>query len=340
MKFSISNLPILLRYLLGLFGFVMAMSLLILVTEPVNVTPDNREIKIPSGATLSQIAKQLREKKIISSEQSFILLAKLKQSQTQLKSGFYDIRHVKSANQLINLLKQGQNLSTRITIPEGTTINGIAKIISQHINIDEEKFVALTQDSLFLAELGMTIQSLEGYLFPDTYFFYKNDDEKTIIKKMVSNFRQKWQQIQEDIPINGGKSQHELLTLASLIEGECMIDRERPIVSSLYQNRLKRQMKLEADPTIQYIIDDAPRRLLNKDLKIQSPYNTYQNRGLPPGPVNNPGVKSILAAINPAETNFLYMVATGDGSHFFTRHYWKFLQAKRKFQAVRRKYKE
>ena len=119
-----------------------------------------------------------------------------------------------------------------------------------------------------------------------------------------------------------------------------MLDSERSKVSSLYQNRLKRGIKLESDPTIQYIISDGPRRLLNRDLKIDSPYNTYMYKGLPPGPVNNPGEKSIIAAIMPEETNFIYMVAQGNGSHYFTRNYNSFLQAKNRFQKIRRKYKE
>ncbi len=320
--------------------YLLVISLFIIFSEPVTITKKNDQLKIPVGATLWDIAEILETKKIINNKNYFVLLAKMKFSQKKLRSGYYDISQIKNSNQLINLLKTGQNLSTRVTIPEGSTIHDIADLITQKISIDKTRFLALTTDTGFIQTTGLDVQNLEGYLFPDTYFFYKNEQEKSIIIKMVSNFHQKWRRLTQNIPIKAGKSQHELLTLASLIEGECILDDERPIVSSLYQNRLRRGIKLEADPTIQYIIPDGPRRLLTKDLKIDSPYNTYMYKGLPPGPVNNPGEKSILAALRPADTNFIYMVAQGDGSHYFTRYYNSFLQAKRKLQRIRRKLEE
>lgn len=310
----------------------------IIFTEP--ITPAETEFKVRRGAHLQEISNMLWEKGIIDNEHFFQLLTKMKSRQTKMRAGFYNISGIKTYNQLINLLCKGQNLSTKITIPEGSTIREIASIAMSEIFIDSARFVQLCNDSAFISELGFTVHSLEGYLFPDTYFFYKNDTEEIIIKKLVNNFKNKWAQAKEIIPMNYGKSQHEILTLASLIEGECIIDAERPTVSSLYQNRIKRRMKLEADPTIQYIIEDAPRRLLYKDLEIDSPYNTYKYPGLPPGPVNNPGLKSILAAIEPAQTNYLYMVAQGDGSHYFTRSYTAFLNAKRRFQKIRKQTKE
>lgn len=337
LNFDISQFSIILS---GFFLFTILAGLFIIFTEPVTVTKENHEIKIPRGATLWQISKILHDNEVIANRRYFVLLAKLKFSQTKLHSGFYDIRNIRTSSQLIDLLKTGQNLSTRVTIPEGSTNADIAALIVAHVNIDSASFVNLTQDSAFIRQLGLNTNSLEGYLFPDTYYFYKNDLEKTIITKMVNTFKMKWQQIAENIPINSDKNLHEILTLASLIEGECILDNERAVVSSLYQNRLKRNMKLEADPTIQYIIPDGPRRILTKDLKIESPYNTYLNAGLPPGPVNNPGIKSIIAAIEPADTDFLYMVAQGDGSHYFTRHYSSFLKAKRKLQKIRQELKE
>ena len=132
-------------------------------------------------------------------------------------------------------------------------------------------------------------------------------------------------------------TQHQILTLASIIEGEAILDNERPLISSLYHNRLKKGMRLQADPTIQYILDGPPRRLLIKHLEIDSPYNTYKYSGLPPGPINNPGKASILAAIFPAETNYLYMVAVGDGSHTFSTNLTDHNRAKEEFDKVRRK---
>jgi UPF0755 protein len=136
-----------------------------------------------------------------------------------------------------------------------------------------------------------------------------------------------------------GMTETEVLTLASIIEGEAIYDRERSIISGVYHNRLQMGMRLQADPTIQYIIEGSPRRLLNKDLQIKSPYNTYLNDGLPPGPINNPGIESIRAALNPAETNYLYFVAKGDGYHTFSKTKAEHNKAKRQFQKVRREAK-
>ena len=133
-----------------------------------------------------------------------------------------------------------------------------------------------------------------------------------------------------------GWTVHQILTLASIIEGEAMVDSERAMVSAVYYNRLKQGILLQADPTIQYIIPDGPRRLLRKDLAIDSPYNTYLHPGLPPGPVNNPGLKSILAAINPAHVDYLYLVAKGDGSHIFSRTLREHQIAKQRFDEFRR----
>ena len=135
-------------------------------------------------------------------------------------------------------------------------------------------------------------------------------------------------------------SENEVLTLASIIEGEAIFDSERPRISGVYHNRLKKRMRLQADPTIQYIIEDSPRRLLNKDLKIESPYNTYLNYGLPPGPINNPGIESIKAALYPEDVDFLFFVARGDGYHTFTRTEKEHNEAKKEFQKIRRKNKK
>ena len=342
MKFSKFNFNKYEFYLIisGFILFSLIISIFIIFTEPINDSTNNYEVRISKGATLTEIANLLHKNNQIHNKKFFIFLTKIKSRQIKLRSGFYDIKGIKSYNQLINLLSKGQNFSTKVTIPEGSTIKEIAIIISKNVNINPQLFQKLCFDTSFIKKLNLSVNSLEGYLFPDTYFFYKNDLEESIIKKMIDNFLIKWNKIDQNIKINSGKSQNKILTLASLIEGECIIDIERPIVSSLYQNRLRRRLKLEADPTIQYIIPDAPRRLLLKDLEIKSPYNTYKNVGLPPGPVNNPGIKSILAALSPAQTNYIYMVAKGDGSHHFTKSYNSFLRAKRKFQKVRRKIKE
>ena len=148
--------------------------------------------------------------------------------------------------------------------------------------------------------------SFEGYLFPDTYLLPEDVDAEGVIDKMVSEYNKNITSSMRKRMIELGLSEGEVLTLASIIEGEAIYDTERPRISGVYHNRLKKRMRLQADPTIQYIIEDSPRRLLNKDLKIKSPYNTYLNYGLPPGPINNPGIESIKAALYPEQIDFLF----------------------------------
>jgi len=160
--------------------------------------------------------------------------------------------------------------------------------------------------------------------------------QKIFWKKWSRNIKILCQKSDENRARELGLKELEIITLASIIEGEALYDVERPIISGVYHNRLQKRMKLQADPTIQYIIKDGPRRLLNKDLKIKSPYNTYLNKGLPPGPINNPGKESIIAALFPNENEYLYFVARGDGFHKFSKTEKEHLIAKKKFQKIRR----
>jgi UPF0755 protein len=178
--------------------------------------------------------------------------------------------------------------------------------------------------------------SFEGYLYPNTYYFYYDTSPEDIIDTLVSQF---WKEFDENLISRAnelGLSVHEVVTLASIIEGEAMLDNERSTISSVYHNRLKINMKLQADPTIQYIIKGPPKTLSTRDLRIKSPYNTYQNYGLPPGPINNPGIQSIKAALYPLETNYLFFVAQGDGSHAFTTNEKDHEAAKRIYKINKR----
>ena len=182
----------------------------------------------------------------------------------------------------------------------------------------------------------MNASSLEGYLFPDTYYLYHDSLPNEIIDILLTEF---WKQFDENLQNRAnqlGFSVHEVVTLASIIEGEAMLDSERRTISSVYHNRLKINMKLQADPTIQYIIPGPPKTLSNRDLRIKSDYNTYQNYGLPPGPINNPGIESIKAALYPEDTNFLFFVAQGDGSHAFTTNEKDHEEAKRIYKINKR----
>ena len=204
------------------------------------------------------------------------------------------------------------------------------------MDFDSSEVIQLAQDQKFLRKQGIDALSLEGYLFPDTYLFFDGDTPRSVLTHLVSQYKKFWNKAFSDRAKELNLTEHEVVTLASIIEGEALYDKERPVISSVYHNRLNQGMKLQADPTIQYIIPDGPRRLLNRDLRIESPYNTYLIRGLPPGPINSPGKNSILAALYPEENDFIYFVVSGDGYHTFTTNERDHNKAKRKLQKIRR----
>jgi UPF0755 protein len=234
-------------------------------------------------------------------------------------------------------LSTGKVITESITIPEGLRASKIAKIFEARFGIDPKQFMKLCNDSLFCHSIGISTSSLEGYLYPDTYRFNLNPTVEEIQKKMVIRFKEVFRDTLIQNMKKPGLSVHQVITLASIVEGEAVVDSERSIVAALYLNRLHLGMPLQADPTIQYLVQNGPRRLLTTDLRIDSPYNTYIYSGLPPGPVNNPGMASILAVIHPAPVGYLYMVANGDGSHTFSRTLVEHLRAKRRFDQIRRR---
>lgn len=295
-----------------------------------------KEIKIKTGMEFHEIAVNLYKNKIIENIGFFKLTARLTQTMNRLKAGKYMIPHGLSNWSVIKLLTEGKVQLERITIPEGRTFEYYASILQEKIEIDSTTFCELVHDSSFTRNLGIDAPTLNGYLFPDTYFFTWGMSEKQCIQVMVNQFKKVFPDSIIDRDADMNLTRHQMVILASLIEGEVQLDEEYAIVSAIYRNRLKRGMLLQSCPTIQYIIPDGPRRLLNRDLEIDSPYNTYIYPGLPPGPINNPGKKSLLGAANPADVNYLYMVARGDGGHRFSSSLRGHLNAKHIFDIYRR----
>jgi UPF0755 protein len=276
-------------------------------------------VNIPFGATFRQVSDSLQEVNLLEHEAVFLVLGKISRKERNIRAGMFEIPRGLSSWQLLNYLETAPAMQIKVTFPEGILSTQMAGILQEKIGIDTSLFVSLVHDSAF-AQTLMGESSLEGYLLPETYFFEWKMPETQIIQRMAANTRQ----IFEADTIRDRLSQLnrtplEIITLASIIEGEVMVDSERVYISSLYHNRLRLGWPLQADPTIQYIIPGPPRRLLHRDLEIDSPYNTYKHTGLPPGPINNPGRESILAALYPANTSYLYMVAMGDGRHKFSK---------------------
>ncbi len=294
------------------------------------------KIAVKNGSTLSDIASTLKSESVIDHVSPFILATRMMGYERSIKSGVFSLKNAKTNYSIIHQLVIGNPIVKRVTIPEGLTVESTAIIFEETVGINSKEFIRLCRDDHFINSMGINVESLEGYLFPDTYYFQENEEPEVIIQKMVSECLAFFDDSLSVLASQFEFTDFEVLTLASIIEGEAIYDSERPLISAVYHNRLRKHMKLQADPTIQYIIEDGPRRLLNKDLKIESPYNTYLYYGLPPGPINNPGEESILAAVNPSDVEYLYFVANGDGRHTFSRTKREHISAKRKFQEVRR----
>lgn len=304
------------------------------------VLPEGKEsieITIERGMTPDEIATLLEEKGVIRGERKFLQGAKLLGVTRKLQAGRYRFEGRLSNYSVLRKLSKGRVITSWVTFPEGVRSTKIAGILRERFEIDSIRFMALVTDSAYCRSMGIDASNLEGYLYPDTYRFHLDPSEEEIIAQMISRFREVFVDSLRQRADDLGMTIHQVMTLASIVEGEAALDSERTSVAALYHNRLKRGMLLQADPTIQYIIKDGPRRLLNRDLGIDSPYNTYIHSGLPPGPVNNPGLASILATLYPASVDYLYMVANGDGSHTFSRTIREHLKAKQRFDQVRRK---
>ena len=294
-------------------------------------------IRIPKGKTLRDVSNILLQKKIINSKRSFMVAVKTLGYEKDIQAGTLILHEAHTNYELINQLVFGVPELIKITILEGWNIERISESIHSVFGISKNKIIDLCQDRWFIQSLEISAHTLEGFLFPETYYFTESESPRNILKKMVSEYNK---QITDNMKIRMkqiGFNQLEITTLASIIEGEAIFDSERKKISSVYHNRIRQGMKLQADPTIQYIIDDGPRRLLNKDLNIQSPYNTYLHKGLPPGPINSPGIQSINAALYPEDSEYIYFVARGDGYHTFSKTTEDHKKAKQKFNRVRKK---
>jgi len=293
-------------------------------------------ITIERGMSLRTISEILARRRLVKSATALRLAARISGIERRLLPGDYSLPHGLTNAQIIRLLKQPMIRSREVTIPESLTSCNIAGILQHSIGCDSTDFMSVCEDSEFAWQLGVPAPRLEGYLFPDTYEFYFGAPPRAAAEKMVKRFFELVDSSFQARMLRAGMTLHQTTTLASIIEGEVQLASEAPLVSAVYHNRLKKRMALEADPTIQYIISDGPRRLRRSDLLICSPYNTYLNSGLPPGPINNPGFRSLQAAIEPAQVDYLYFVSQGDGSHAFNKDYSGHLKSKQKLDELRR----
>lgn len=289
-------------------------------------------VEVPAGASAAQVGRMLQERGLVRSGAAFAVLARVTGADRGLQAGSYRMRSDMSLFEVLTRIRQGAVETVRVTIPEGATIRSIAGLLEGRGLARAEVLVELASDDQWLFGAGRPFDkppgSLEGYLFPDTYLFALGEPEPSILRKMVARFAERMLPIYQRLGTGSGLSLHEAVVLASIIEKEAVVDRERPLISSVFHNRLRRGRPLQSDPTLMYVLEPRPRRLLRGHLSINSPYNTYRYRGLPPTAIASPGEASFVAALRPAATDYLYFVARGDGTHVFSRTFQEHVQAR------------
>jgi len=298
----------------------------------------DRTFYVSRGETFAAVVDTLEAQGIIRSRPLFVFVAKVYGGTERIQAGKYGVQSGISNAGLYQMLRSGKgNQLIHVSIPEGSRVRTQARLFARALGVDSSKYARLAFDPAFAGSLGVDRPCLEGYLLPDTYGFYWEQDEKDILMRQVENLRLFFNDSLANKAAQFGWDVHTAVTFASIVEGEATLGEERPIIAGVYHNRLKTGMRLEADPTIQYLLNDGPRRLSYIDLKIDNPYNTYRFPGLPPGPVNNPGKASILASLYPAQHNYLFFVANGRGGHWFARSYQEHLRYVRMFKRQRAK---
>ncbi len=274
---------------------------------------------VKPGQSFSEIVGQLQTAGLIWHPERFRWLAYLRGDERRIRAGEYVLRASMSPRAILDTMVQGRSLLHKVVIPEGASVSMIGQIIEEAGLVSQEGFVSMASDARLMNSLGFDCDSLEGYLFPETYHFPKGVDAEEITRKMVAHFRSVFTAAWAERASELGFSMHQVVTLASIVEKETARPEERPLIAAVFLNRLKRGMRLESDPTVIYGIKDFDGNLTRKDLKSPNPYNTYQIRGLPPGPIASPGRESVKAVLYPSKASFLYFVSKNDGSHHFSR---------------------
>lgn len=320
-------------FLLGLFlvavvlwaGSTAAWSLL----SPMETSPARDvQVEVPAGASSRDIARLLEQDGLIRNQLAFRLLAKALGSDGKLKAGEYELSSGMTAWEIIEKMERGEVVTYSLTIPEGFSVAQIRQKMASTKMIDPTDFDRIRKDFTLVAdwvpESGHSAISepLEGYLFPETYTLTSGTDASQLVREMINRFRSIWTEERLEKLKARGLSLHQAVTLASIVEREAQLSAERPLIAAVYLNRLKLQMKLDADPTVLYALKKKPGEpLYRRDLDVELPYNTYRYAGLPPGPIANPGLASIDAVLNPADVPYLYFVSRNDGSHAFATSY-------------------
>jgi UPF0755 protein len=282
-------------------------------SEPTEVV-----VEVPVGMSVPSLSELLHEKGLVRSAGKFRWLVKFKGAARQIKAGEYQLSTGLRPGELLNKITRGEVRLHQITFPEGYTLKQMAKLLEASELVNAERFIAAANDPPFVRSLGIPATSLEGYLFPDTYRFAKGLPVETVLRSFVTMFNQHFGPVQEEQARKLAFTRHQVVILASVVEKETAVAEERPLIAGVFLNRLRKRIRLQSDPTVIYGLRNFDGNLTRAHLQKDTPYNTYTRRGLPIGPICNPGAASIQAVLNPTSTSYLYFVAKKDGTHHFS----------------------
>jgi UPF0755 protein len=313
------------------------------ISKPAGDDPTPVVFIIEPGETAGDIALRLKRLGLINDAELFRQFAQYQEADSKLEAGRYELRADMTMEEIIEALQHGRLEEVTVTIPEGWRAEQIAEMLTEEIGMDGQGFLALVQGGDFDYEFlqdrppGAT---LEGFLFPDTYYLPVQPTALDIIERMLADFDQRFTFELRQVAAEREMTIHQVVTLASIVEREAVVAEERPVIAGVFLNRLSMDMTLDACPTVQYALgyqEDTGQwwktpLVLEEFAHINSPYNTYLHRGLPPGPICNPGLASIRAVLEPVESDYLYFLAKGDGSHAFARTFEEHLQNQQKYQ--------
>ncbi|MBX3133890.1 MAG: endolytic transglycosylase MltG [Gemmatimonadaceae bacterium] len=309
---------------------VLSLGVLLATAACGNGEQDNIAVSIRQGSNFREAAESLAVHGLVRSPSLFRYYARLAKRDRSIRYGRYIIREGASWDEILTALEQGKGIVHRVTVPEGSTLWDIVPAIAKALTLPEDSVQRALADTAFHRRIGLPrgMRSLEGYLFPDTYDFPDGATARQAVDLMLKRFEREWTPAHTARAAEIKMTRHQVVTLASIIEKEVRRGHERPTVSAVYHNRLKIGQMLQADPTVQYALGRRrPGRVLYRDLRVDSPYNTYRRTGLPPGPIASPGGASITAALYPADVTYRYFVAHPDGHHEFRNTYAEHLRA-------------
>ncbi len=281
-----------------------------------------KEVQVTEGMSFKAISATLQKEGIIRYRGYFDIIGRLEGISRKVRTGYYGLNTSMSLWQVLDALRRGRIIEYEVVIPEGYNIYQIGWTLSvTPLASDPNDFIRIAKDKDFVHFLGINADSLEGYLFPDTYYLPKGTTMHDVAKRMVQRYKDVFTESYRKRAADLGLTEQQVITLASIIEKEAKVASERKLISAVYHNRLKKGMRLQADPTAVYGKKAWITKVTLSDLKRRSPYNTYLHKGLPPGPIANPGQGAILAALYPEPVDYLFFVAQGDGSHYFSNDY-------------------